>query len=547
MKPITLSILVAAVLGASISSTATAAKVLLDNFTGDRYVDTSVWAPTSPGWGWGVQEVNRQIRRGAVNLKIRATSVVNAPDTYPVPGDQFRRRNRMLLVPDNLEGMYGMESIIKVNAAQVRGCPIEGSGETERTTSYSYAAMESIAYNDGRSTGDGDYTGEVFIQFRLEKSDTSSAPANQMDIVARVSRSGDADAELVDFVVRKRLTRARIGDRVRMTYYWNYTSQQITFRAVNLRTKKAHVWRYRPSPRLTTAVPAQNPRFFGNIQARSDLPRCRPESGRVTRPMSMIDADFDNVFFFKRVTTPTTSEPPPVPTATTIPPNAFFNNRVRVLRVNEPVSIPLAQPGQTLEGGYTIGPITEWRDINLPPGFTLDAANQRITGTPSSRGLLEDVEIRAYYNNFFVPGGGREYWFVISDVEACPCSGAISAIRPTAATPHSPSFDFTDGSAINYGRCEIAANATISAGQIIKRVRYSVDAPHTCVASAAIPRTDVTETNLSVEQVVGCMDLIQSHARQMFDAGKTMRLRPPGNNNALLRDVNQRSELLCYR
>jgi len=104
-------------------------KKLLENFAGDRYLDTSVWIPTSPGWGDGIQEVNRELSRAKVNLQIKATSVVNARDE----SDQLYRRNRLRINPDLLEGMVGLEAEIVVNASEVTGCPIPGSSSEEET------------------------------------------------------------------------------------------------------------------------------------------------------------------------------------------------------------------------------------------------------------------------------------------------------------------------------------------------------------------------------------------------------------------------------
>jgi len=124
-------------------------KKLLENFTGDRYLDTSVWIPTSPGWGDGIQEVNRELSRAKVNLQIRTTSVVNARDE----DDQLYRRNRLRINPDLLEGMVGLEAEIVVNSSEVTGCPIPGSSSTEETQSYVRAMMQSAMMNDGSSTG----------------------------------------------------------------------------------------------------------------------------------------------------------------------------------------------------------------------------------------------------------------------------------------------------------------------------------------------------------------------------------------------------------
>ena len=273
-------------------------KRLLENFAGDRYLDTSIFTPSSPGWGVGVQEVNREIRAGKINMQIRSTSVVDSADTFPTGGDRFFRRNRLFINPDLLEDMVGLEAEVRVNSSTLIGCPIAGSARDEDTASYVRAMLQSAAFNDGSSTGEGDFTGDYFVDIALEKTDTRRTPANLVDVAAWVTRADSDDAGEATTVVRRVFARVRHGDRVRLSYIWNLDSKVVTFKMINLTRRSQKVFRFPFRRQVANPVASPNVRLRGTVQSRTVLPRCRPDRGVVRRPSGMIDADFDNIFVF---------------------------------------------------------------------------------------------------------------------------------------------------------------------------------------------------------------------------------------------------------
>lgn len=287
------------IIGLSVSiADAQGRKTPLENFNGDRYVDTAIWSPTSAGWGYGIQQVNREIRRNALNLSIGSTSLVNSPDQSN-GGNEFYRRNRLLISPQSITGIKGLEADIKVNSSRISGCPLPGSGDTEATKSRARAMIQSAAFNDGSSTGEGDFSGEYFVEIALEKSDKTRGAANFVDISVGIIRADNSDVSESTEILRKVIGRARHGERVRLSYRWDLTRKFIRFKALNLTRRSTRNFLYRFNATVPGPVVSPNSAYWGNIQSRTILPRCRPASGTVRRPSAMIDADFDNIAWYR--------------------------------------------------------------------------------------------------------------------------------------------------------------------------------------------------------------------------------------------------------
>jgi len=117
-----------------------------------------------------------------------------------------------------------------------------------------------------------------------------------------VTRADSADFSESTEIYRRYVTRVRHGDRIRLTYFWNLDTKVITFKVLNLTRRSQKVLRL-PFRRFVDSpenpIVSPNRSFWGNIQSRTILPRCRPDRGVVRRPAGMMDADFDNIFVYR--------------------------------------------------------------------------------------------------------------------------------------------------------------------------------------------------------------------------------------------------------
>jgi len=264
--------------------------VVFDEFEGS-ILNPRKWIPGSVG-PTGAVEYARFVSNGELRMRLYGIG-----DQKETTGEVKRLRNRIYMHPDfGNPSIRAFQTTMRINSGKVRAC-----ADPDAATSRARFFMDTLWFNDGRSTGPGDFTGDVFtsIEVRRTSADADLAP-NEFQVLGTINQCGNA--RCTDFPQLSEplvLGRIRIGARVQLRVTWRENAQEFKWRA-KVKGFPPMVQAYSYGADVAAPSPTFNPGLKMSLQTRVDVPDCNVEASAAPRPFGIMDVAVQNVRILRR-------------------------------------------------------------------------------------------------------------------------------------------------------------------------------------------------------------------------------------------------------
>jgi len=265
-------------------ATQAASPPLYDNFKRD-YVDPEKWI--GGHMNEGAVELITEIKQNGLHMRARGIG-----DATTTTGERANVVNRLYLRAERAETVRAFHWYARVNSTSLRVCK-------DTTATDSRARLRHFAnwYNDGRSSGPSDFTGNVFSILGFRETSDPENSKSRVEIFANVSVCDNAVCTEASNYYIDKLGSVALGQNVALRTTWDENAQQFRF-MMKKNGKAAVVKFYDYATELPHAGPPaivddKFPRHQLRVQAQAA--DCNVAASGGGRPYSMMDGTIWNV------------------------------------------------------------------------------------------------------------------------------------------------------------------------------------------------------------------------------------------------------------
>jgi len=268
---------VVALLALTTASIAHAQFVMYDEFNGSK-LSSKRWVPGSVG-PLGAVEYRRYLSQGELRM-----SLYGIGNRSTTTGSRVRLRNRIYMHPDAASGLKSFQMRARVDGVKVRGCTAPGADVTRARL-----FMDLLWFNDGRSSGPGDFTGDVFATLGLRQSTDEDPAAKILSVVGRVFRCEDAGCnDFQQLGSSVRLGEVAQGDVVDLTSNWDRNNALLKW-AAKVPGKQVMSGSFDYLSFVSTPVASHNRDYAASIHLRTEIADCDVENSGSRAPFSTMN------------------------------------------------------------------------------------------------------------------------------------------------------------------------------------------------------------------------------------------------------------------